>query len=64
MMRMLPEPNAETTDGPLATIHRARDRVRAINGTAGRDTPVVVALRGGTYYLPETLIGPTKTTSR
>ncbi len=52
----LPEPNAQKTDGPLATIHHARDLVRAINGTADRETPMIVALRGGTYYLPETLV--------
>ena len=52
----LAEPNAEKTDGPLATIHRARDLARALKGQAGRSTPVVVALRGGTYYLAETFV--------
>lgn len=52
----LAEPNAEKTDGPLATIHRARDLVRELKGQAGRATPVVVALRGGAYYLAETFV--------
>ncbi|MFW5692912.1 MAG: right-handed parallel beta-helix repeat-containing protein, partial [Thermoguttaceae bacterium] len=51
----LAEPNAEKTDGPLATVHRARDLVRDIKSRADRAAPVVVALRGGTYYLPKTL---------
>ncbi len=52
----LAEPNAEKTDGPLATIHRARDLVRALKSQAGRATPVVVMLRGGAYYLTETFV--------
>ena len=57
----LPEANAERTDGPLATVSGARNRVRhrsqppayhnrtwAVQGQSG---PVTVQLRGGVYPL-------------
>ena len=51
----LREPNAKGTDGPFATLHRARDAVRALK----RRGPVVVMVRGGTYHLHEPLaLGP------
>jgi len=51
----LPSPNAAGTDGPLASLQRARDVVRPLK----RDRPVRVVVRRGTYYLPETLVlGP------
>ncbi len=59
----LPEPNAEGTDGPLATLAGARDRIRRRKGltrltneppiTAGMDGPCTVWLRGGRYPLTE-----------
>ncbi|HUK12171.1 MAG TPA: right-handed parallel beta-helix repeat-containing protein [Thermoanaerobaculaceae bacterium] len=49
----LPAPNAATTDGPFATLDRARVAVRALDKT-GR-SQVVVEVRGGTYFLPATL---------
>ena len=50
----LAEPNAAGTDGPFATIHRARDAVRELTRPGpGRD--VTVLIRAGTYYLSETL---------
>nr|MCU0875294.1 right-handed parallel beta-helix repeat-containing protein [Pirellulaceae bacterium] len=45
--------NPGTADRPLATLAAARDRVRAER--AGCDGPITVVVRGGTYYLPETL---------
>ncbi|MCD6362086.1 MAG: right-handed parallel beta-helix repeat-containing protein, partial [Armatimonadetes bacterium] len=42
----LPKPNADGTDGPFATIERARDVVRGITGR-----PVTVLVRGGRYRL-------------
>ena len=45
------EPNATKTDGPLATIHRAQQIVRQWKWQPNRAGPVVVALRGGTYFL-------------
>ena len=46
----LAEPNAAKTDGPLATIEHAQQLVRQLKAVAGRTTPIVVAIRGGTYY--------------
>ncbi len=48
----LPAPNANNTDGPLATFDRARALVQSIDKTGL--TQVVVQFRGGTYYLPST----------
>ncbi len=48
----LDEPNAEKTDGPLATIHRARQAVRRLKRQEpNRHRAIVVAVRGGTYQL-------------
>ena len=51
------EPNAAKTDGPFATLARARDAVRAWKGQQGGSlkAPVTVFLRGGTYFLKEAL---------
>jgi parallel beta-helix repeat protein len=50
-------PNTDRTDGPFATIQRARDAIRQIkrlhNGTLKK--PVTVLLRDGSYFLPEPL---------
>ncbi|MBM4086019.1 MAG: hypothetical protein FJ272_14640, partial [Planctomycetes bacterium] len=54
----LPAPNAGRTDGPFATLYRARDAVRGLR-TRGLPQPVRILVRGGTYYLPKTLtLGP------
>ncbi|HIE50307.1 MAG TPA: hypothetical protein EYP85_00990 [Armatimonadetes bacterium] len=45
----LPEPNADRTDGPFATLARAQEALRAEKGER------TVYVRGGTYYLPEPL---------
>ena len=45
------DPNADTTDGPVATLARARDLLRAA-GTAARG----VYVRGGSYFLREPLV--------
>ncbi len=50
-----PSPNADKTDGPLATLSAARDRLRAVS----KDDECSVMVRGGTYELPDTLVfGP------
>jgi parallel beta-helix repeat protein len=50
-------PNSEKTDGPFATITRARDAVRQLKATrGGLREPVKVFLRGGTYFLREPLV--------
>lgn len=56
----LEAPNASKTDGPFRTLSRARDAVRALRqAEPARATPVVVQVRGGTHFLPETLrLGP------
>ncbi|MBM4047511.1 MAG: hypothetical protein FJ279_20585, partial [Planctomycetes bacterium] len=55
----LKEPNAEKTDGPLATVQAAQQRIRGLKdggrpataayAPAGITRPVVVWLRGGRY---------------
>ena len=53
------EPNPAKTDGPLATIQRAGQLVRTLKAQAGRARPVVVAIRGGTYFLAQPIcLGP------
>lgn len=52
----LPAPNAAQTDGPFASLVRARDAIRQWKRQpGGLDGPVRVQIRGGTYYLAETL---------
>jgi parallel beta-helix repeat protein len=52
-------PRAGGADGPLATITRARDAIRALPPEVRRRAPVTVLLRGGRYELAETLVfGP------
>ena len=52
-------PDGTKTDGPFATLHRARDAVRELKaGRKGRG-PITVMVRAGTYYLSEPLrLGP------
>lgn len=47
----LATPNKTGTDGPFATLIRARDEVRKLKGAG----PVTVQLRGGVYRVTETL---------
>jgi len=55
----LAEPNQGKTDGPFASITRARDAIRQLKAQAGLTTPVEVLLRGGTHCLREPfLLGP------
>jgi len=49
------QPNGTRTDGPFATLDRARRAVRGLKAKEPwRMRPVSVLLRGGTYYLEET----------
>jgi len=51
----LATPNAARTDGPFASLTRARDEVRKLKATG----PVTVQVRGGIYQVTETLtLGP------
>ena len=52
----LPKPNPEATDGPFATLARARDAVRDLKRSAASQTRITVMIRGGKYCLPETLM--------
>ncbi|MFH1009171.1 MAG: right-handed parallel beta-helix repeat-containing protein [Candidatus Latescibacterota bacterium] len=51
------EPNAAKTDGPFATLSRARDAVRQLKAQArdGLKEPVVIMVRGGRYRFDRTL---------
>jgi hypothetical protein len=55
----LPAPNGDQTDGPLATLARARDVIRERKASAPLTEPVTVMVRGGTYFQDDTLVfGP------
>ena len=51
----LPESNAGDSDGPFATLGRARDAVRELKAEGGLKQPVEVVIRGGVYFLEEPL---------
>ncbi|MEI6503318.1 MAG: hypothetical protein WCP21_20085, partial [Armatimonadota bacterium] len=51
----LADANKAKTDGPFATLARARDEVRKLNKLGQLPAGATVAIRGGMYYLPETL---------
>ncbi len=46
----LPAPNQTSSDGPLASLAGARDRIRAERARIG-DRPVRVQVRGGVYFM-------------
>lgn len=48
-------PNAVKTDGPFATVERARDAVRELKRQGALRQPVTVYIRGGRYALGEPL---------
>jgi len=50
----LADPNPDRTDGPFASVTRARDVVRAL--TERTPGPIMVYLRGGLYQLKEPLV--------
>jgi hypothetical protein len=61
----LAEPNAAKTDGPFATLGRARDTVRELKGREAPRGPMMVMVRGGKYFLDQTLVlGPEDSGSR
>jgi len=49
-------PNAEKTDGPFATITKAKDIIRGMKAKQPLSAPVTVMVRGGTYYLDDTIV--------
>lgn len=53
----LAAPNAEASDGPLASVAAAQRAVRELRlKKPVRERPIVVAIRGGTYWLDEPLL--------
>ena len=55
----LAEANGDRTDGPVATLHRARDLVRESRKGDGKGAAATVLVREGTYYLETPLVlGP------
>jgi len=52
----LAAPNDGRTDGPFATIIRARDAIREVKGQGALTQPVTVFLRGGIYFLSEPFV--------
>lgn len=48
------KPNAQRTDGPFATVERARDAVR--DSGHNRTEDVLVLIRGGTYRITKTIV--------
>jgi len=53
----LSEPNADRSDGPLASLAAARDAVRRARAAAGKASePVTVHVRGGVYRLERPLL--------
>jgi hypothetical protein len=50
-------PNAEKTDGPLATLKAAQAAARKLRAAEpNRNRPIVVMFRGGTYELDQTIV--------
>ncbi len=48
------KPNAQGTDGPFATLERARDAIRDLKKSKSAD--IVVLIRAGTYSLEKTVV--------
>lgn len=51
----LPDPKSDDTDGPFATLERAREKVRTFKAAGGGETNTVY-LRGGIYPLSNTFV--------
>jgi hypothetical protein len=55
----IPETSDSKTDGPFATLARARNAVRALKKDGELKEPATVLVRGGKYYLKQALmLGP------
>src|SRR5690242_2065884 len=54
----LPVPTADRSDGPFATVGRARDAIRVLKRKAGGTLrrPATVSIRGGRYALGTPLV--------
>jgi len=52
----LRQPSPAGTDGPFATLARARDAIRKLKGRGSLTGPVIVYVRGGTYTLSKPVV--------
>jgi parallel beta-helix repeat protein len=52
----LPEPNADRTDGPVASLARARDDARADKQANSEAAASTIVLRGGSYHFSQPVI--------
>lgn len=53
----LDAPNAEKSDGPLATVQRAIERIAQLRAAQpDRKTPWIIAVRGGNYWLDRPIV--------
>lgn len=52
----MPTPNAEGTDGPFATIERARNEIRAMRAESPLRASVEVLVRGGIYRVERPIV--------
>jgi hypothetical protein len=50
----LPAVNAGKTDGPFATLERARDEIRKLKAAGALQGPMTVHVRGGVYEIAST----------
>ncbi|HUT88526.1 MAG TPA: hypothetical protein VMY37_03465 [Thermoguttaceae bacterium] len=50
------QPNATLTDGPFATLTKARDALRELRKQGPLRGPATLRIRGGTYGLTEPLV--------
>ncbi|MBI2841992.1 MAG: right-handed parallel beta-helix repeat-containing protein [Armatimonadetes bacterium] len=48
--------NLGTKNRPFATLQKARDAVRGYEGNRGIDRPITVLVRGGKYFMHQTLV--------
>ena len=52
----LPDPNVSGTDGPFATLERARDAIRVVKKDGELHEAVRVSIRAGSYYRSEPFV--------
>ncbi|MGC9054975.1 MAG: hypothetical protein ACP5KS_13960, partial [Candidatus Hydrogenedens sp.] len=52
----LPQANENKTDGPLATIQKALEKVKDIRSSGAVEKTVRVVLRGGTYFISTPIV--------
>lgn len=53
---LYPEANPDKTDGPLATIEAARDKIRKLKSSGMLSKQVSVIIRGGRYHLSKPIV--------